>query len=54
MGRHKTANPRTATRVDVRMTLQEKAKLIRAAKREGKGVSVWLRDLGLQHAEKKS
>ncbi len=53
MKRRKPKAARKENQIRIRLTHQQKEKLVRAAERAGLDVSSWLRTIGLQAAETK-
>ena len=53
MKRRKAKAARKENQIRIRLTHQQKEKLVRAAERAGLDVSSWLRTIGLQAAEAK-
>jgi len=51
MKRRKAKAARKENQIRIRLTHQQKEKLVRAAERAGLDVSSWLRTIGLQAAE---
>jgi hypothetical protein len=49
--RRKSDQDRKTVQIRLRVTEEEKAKLLQAAKRSGAMLSSWLRTLGIDHAE---